>query len=64
MGGETRPWSEPLIFDDSYEHETWNRTGVDRVVLLLDLWHPDISQAERQAVMDMFGHAKRNGWIS
>lgn len=36
--GETRRWREGeiLVLDDRLEHEAWNRTGADRVVLLLD----------------------------
>lgn len=63
-GGEARAWTEPLVFDDSYEHETWNDTRDDRVVLLLDLWHPELSALERDAVTDMFGEARRQGWMS
>lgn len=38
VGGEIRHWreNECLIFDDTVEHEAWNRSGTDRVVLLLD----------------------------
>ena len=35
---ETRGWEEGgvFIFDDRLEHEAWNRTEEDRVVLLID----------------------------
>lgn len=38
VGGETRSWTEGkcLIFDDTIEHEAWNESSEDRVVLLLD----------------------------
>ena len=38
VGGETRRWEEDrcLVFDDTMEHEAWNRSDEDRVVLLLD----------------------------
>ena len=38
VGGETRRWEQDkcLIFDDTLEHEAWNRSGEDRIVLLLD----------------------------
>ena len=39
-----------LIFDDYYEHEVWNRTEVSRIVLLLDLWHPELTLDERKAL--------------
>jgi aspartate beta-hydroxylase len=63
-GAPPRAWTEPLVFDDSYEHETWNDTGGDRVVLLLDLWHPELSALERESVTDRFGEARRPGWMS
>ena len=36
-GGETRAWraGECLVFDDTREHEAWNRGAGDRVVLLV-----------------------------
>ena len=48
VGDEVRRWEEGrcLVFDDSFEHEAWNRTAEDRVVLVVDLWHPDLSSHE------------------
>lgn len=56
VADELREWrvGEPILFDDSYEHEVWNRTAEDRVVLLFDVWHPDLAMAERLAIADMF----------
>lgn len=36
-----------MVFDDFYEHEVWNNTDQDRLVLVVDLWHPELSTAER-----------------
>lgn len=38
VGNETRSWEEGkfLIFDDSIDHEAWNRTDEQRIVLMLD----------------------------
>lgn len=38
VGSETRAWSEGkvLVFDDTNEHEAWNRSDERRVVLLVD----------------------------
>lgn len=70
VAGETRTWQvgEPLIFDDSYEHAAQNLRngeglGSDRVVLLFDVWHPDLSHDERASVEDMFDGARREGWL-
>ncbi len=56
VGGETRPWKdgEALIFDDSFEHEAWNRSNERRVVLLFEVWRPEISEAERSALTTIF----------
>jgi aspartyl/asparaginyl beta-hydroxylase (cupin superfamily) len=51
-GSEERLWVEgqALIFDDSIEHEARNRSDRDRVVLLFDIWRPELTQDERQLV--------------
>ena len=38
---QIREWKEGkcLVFDDAYEHEVWNKTGEERVLLLVDFWH-------------------------
>jgi aspartyl/asparaginyl beta-hydroxylase (cupin superfamily) len=55
VGGEEHIWQEGrcVTFDDTYEHEAWNRSEQTRVVLILDSWHPDLSEAERAAVTDL-----------
>ena len=55
VGGEEHVWQEGrcVTFDDTYEHEAWNRSEQRRVVLILDSWHPDLSEAERAAVTDL-----------
>jgi aspartate beta-hydroxylase len=52
VGGEKRAWreGEALAFDDTYEHEAWNRGSRTRVVLIIDVWNPSLSVAERDAV--------------
>jgi len=40
------------VFDDSFEHEVWHRGASRRVVLLLNIWHPDITQEQKEASMD------------
>lgn len=66
VADETRSWEEgmPLLFDDSYNHSAWNRQGGKRVVLLFDVWHPGIDEAERKDIQDMFLGAKEKGWLS
>ena len=56
VGNETREWEEgkALIFDDSFEHEAWNRSAEARVVLIFEVWRPEISADERRALTAMF----------
>src|SRR5215208_4047584 len=51
-GAETRHWhkGEAFVFDDTIEHEAMNPTEELRVVFIFDLWHPDLSDVEREAV--------------
>lgn len=51
VGNETREWKvgEAWVFDDTIEHEAWNEGDETRVVLIFDIWHPDLTEAERQA---------------
>jgi aspartyl/asparaginyl beta-hydroxylase (cupin superfamily) len=52
VGNETRSWvpGETLIFDDTIEHEAWNTSGQARVVLLFDIWRPELDDGERALV--------------
>ena len=56
VGGETREWVEgrAFAFDDTIEHEAWNRGDRRRAVLILDTWNPHLSPAEREAVTVYF----------
>lgn len=52
VGAETREWrrGEAFVFDDTIEHEAMNPTDQLRVVMILDIWHPDLSPVEQAAV--------------
>jgi aspartyl/asparaginyl beta-hydroxylase (cupin superfamily) len=52
VGAETRYWKkgDAFVFDDTIEHEAMNPTNELRVVFIFDLWHPDLSSVEREAV--------------
>lgn len=56
VGNETREWEEGklLIFDDSIEHEAKNPTGELRIILLFDIWRPELSAEERAAISAIF----------
>ncbi len=57
VGNEKREWREGklLVFDDSIEHEAWNLSASPRVVLLFDIWRPELSEKERQLVAAALG---------
>jgi aspartate beta-hydroxylase len=52
VGGEAHHWREGqgVVFDDTFEHEAWNRGSRTRVVLIVDVWNPHLTPAERDAV--------------
>jgi aspartyl/asparaginyl beta-hydroxylase (cupin superfamily) len=56
VGNETRYWEtgKLMVFDDSVEHEAMNPTDQLRVVLLFDIWKPELDAAERHAVASIF----------
>ncbi|HYD13824.1 MAG TPA: aspartyl/asparaginyl beta-hydroxylase domain-containing protein [Allosphingosinicella sp.] len=56
VGNEVREWEvgKLLIFDDTIEHEAWNDSKEDRVVLIFDIWRPELSGDERRAVTAIF----------
>lgn len=52
VGFEEREWKvgEALIFDDSIEHEAHNNSDELRVVLLFDVWNPQLTMQDRAMV--------------
>lgn len=52
VGNETRDWlpGRAWVFDDTIEHEAWNESDQLRVVLIFDVWHPHLSDAERTLI--------------
>ncbi|MBB3691542.1 aspartyl/asparaginyl beta-hydroxylase domain-containing protein [Sphingomonas sp. BK580] len=46
---------ELMIFDDSIEHEAWNDSDEARVVLLFEVWRPELTAAERAGLTTLFG---------
>jgi aspartate beta-hydroxylase len=55
VAGEVHEWTEGkiVVFDDTYEHEAWNRSQTIRVVLIFDLWNPFLTEVERLAVAEL-----------
>jgi aspartyl/asparaginyl beta-hydroxylase (cupin superfamily) len=57
VGNEERAvrTGELMIFDDSIEHEAWNDSDEARVVLLFEVWRPELTAAEREGLTTLFG---------
>lgn len=55
VGGQTHVWQEGrcVTFDDTFEHEAWNRSNDTRVVLIFDSWNPDLTEAECAAITEL-----------
>ena len=64
IGAERRHWTagRVTLFDDAYEHEVWNNASSARVVLLIDVWHPSLSEAERELVREQLQYANGTWW--
>ncbi|KAJ1074125.1 hypothetical protein K5549_018009, partial [Capra hircus] len=59
VGGEPQCWAEGrcLLFDDSFLHTAFHEGSAEdgpRVVFMVDLWHPHVAAAERQALDFIF----------
>ena len=63
VGGETRSWERgrAFAFDDTIEHEAWNRSERDRAILIIDVWNPYLSDHERAMICHLYGAADGQG---
>jgi len=52
VGNETRQWcsGEMLMFNDTINHEAWNRSNQERFVLIFFVWRPELSAADQTLV--------------
>jgi Aspartyl/asparaginyl beta-hydroxylase and related dioxygenases len=52
VGEETRGWEEGKLttLDTSFEHSTGNPSEEDRHVLIIDFWHPELTEVEIKAL--------------
>ena len=59
VGDEFGRWTQGrcIVFDDRYDHEAWNHTMAERIVLIVDLWHPGISADEVRWLESVHAHA-------
>jgi aspartyl/asparaginyl beta-hydroxylase (cupin superfamily) len=66
VGGETRTWraGEAWAFDDTIEHEAWNRSDQPRAILIFDVWNPYLSAQEQEMLSAFYPIADRNGYTA
>ena len=52
VGNEVRQWEvgKAWVFDDTIEHEARNTGGRTRVVLIFDIWRPEINEDEQRLI--------------
>jgi aspartyl/asparaginyl beta-hydroxylase (cupin superfamily) len=70
VGNDTREFrkGQAWVFDDSIEHEAWNSSNEPRVILIFDIWRPELSEEERALVaalleaVDSYGSGPRVEW--
>ncbi len=64
VGNEIREWkyAEAWVFDDTIEHEAWNDSDQLRVIMMIDIWNPYLTGAERELVTVLM-NAERD-WYS
>ncbi|QKG71549.1 aspartyl/asparaginyl beta-hydroxylase domain-containing protein [Erythrobacter mangrovi] len=56
VGEQVREWEvgKLLLFDDTVEHDARNNAGQDRLVLIFDVWRPELDLDERQQIQALF----------
>lgn len=40
-----------MVFDDSFEHEVWHNGTALRLILIVDVWHPDLTADEKKTLV-------------
>ena len=48
--------TESCEIDDAFVHDAWNDSDRERVVFIVDLWHPDLSDDEVALLEGLHGH--------
>jgi aspartyl/asparaginyl beta-hydroxylase (cupin superfamily) len=56
VGETTIQWTEGrmIAFDDTVQHEAWNRSDKNRLVLIFDIWRPELELVEREMITALF----------
>jgi len=52
VGNDAREWvpGKVWLFDDTVEHEAWNNSDEDRILLIFEVWNPNLSEAEKDFI--------------
>ena len=50
-----------MVFDDTWQHCAWNDSDQQRVVLIFELWHPELTEREKAAITCSF--EAREQWL-
>ncbi|MBB4860255.1 aspartyl/asparaginyl beta-hydroxylase (cupin superfamily)/thioredoxin-like negative regulator of GroEL [Novosphingobium chloroacetimidivorans] len=66
VGGDTRTWrkGQAWAFDDTIEHEAWNRSTEQRAILIFDVWNPHLTTAEQELLAEFYPIADRHGYAA
>jgi hypothetical protein len=70
VGEEVREWQlgKIVVFDDTFEHEVWNNSTEAGLVLLFDIFHPELGEPEIDALVFVIRsfrrHFMRSYWSS
>lgn len=56
VGDEVRSWKfgKCAIFDHSFEHEIWGDPDQERIVLIMDFFHPDLSEIDVERLQNRY----------
>jgi aspartate beta-hydroxylase len=65
IGNDTRQWlnGQIMVFDTSLQHDAINESDKTRYILMMRLWHPDLTEAERQALQFTFDALEIDGLV-
>jgi aspartyl/asparaginyl beta-hydroxylase (cupin superfamily) len=66
VGNDVREWvkGKAWVFDDTIEHEAWNLSDETRVVLIFDVWRPELTDEERGLVAALIEAVDTYGGIA
>ena len=56
VGDDTRQWinGKVMLFDTSIMHDAINESDKTRYILMMRVWHPDLTQVEREAIQFVY----------